>query len=129
MLFAELNKRDLLRKEEQEKMKRQQQQGKVEERNAVLAIQKELKKRKEDEERVMSAQEKEMLRAEWERQTELAKLKERQLMEKKLDVHRTIHQENEKIKKDKEEQIRKEREADRAMIERIVLKERQLAEY
>lgn len=46
-----------------------------------------------------------------------------------MDVHRTIHQENEKIKRDKEEQLRKEKEADRAMIERIVLKERQLAEY
>jgi hypothetical protein len=39
-----------------------------------------------------------MLRAEWERQTELAKLKERQKIEKKLDVHRNIHQENEQIK-------------------------------
>ena len=46
-----------------------------------------------------------------------------------MDVHRNIHQENEKIKRDKEEQLRKEKEADRAMIERIVLKERQLAEY
>jgi hypothetical protein len=59
----------------------------------------------------------------------LAKLKEKQTIEKKMDVHRTIHQENEKIKRDKEEQLRKEKEADRAMIERIVLKERQLAEY
>lgn len=70
-----------------------------------------------------------MLRAEWERQTELAKLKERQGIERKLDVHRTIHQENEKIKQDKEEEIKREKQADRAMIERIVLKERQLAEY
>jgi len=46
MLFAELNKRDILKKEEQERIKKQQQQGKVDERNAVLAIQKELKKRK-----------------------------------------------------------------------------------
>ena len=39
-------------------MKKQQKQEKVDERNAVLAIQKELKKRKEDEEKTMSAQEK-----------------------------------------------------------------------
>jgi len=48
MLFAELNKRDIRKKEEQEKIKKQQHQEKVDERNAVLAIQKELKKRKED---------------------------------------------------------------------------------
>jgi hypothetical protein len=46
MLFAELNKRDIRKKEEQERLKRQQQQEKVDERNAVLAIQKELRKRK-----------------------------------------------------------------------------------
>jgi hypothetical protein len=48
MLFAELNKRDIRKKEEQERIKKQQHQEKVDERNAVLAIQKELKKRKED---------------------------------------------------------------------------------
>ena len=42
----------------------------------------------------MSLQEKEMLREEWERQTELAKLKERQAIDKKLDIHKTIHHEN-----------------------------------
>jgi len=47
MLFSELNKRDIRKKEEQDRVKRQQQQEKVDERNAVLAIQKELKKRKE----------------------------------------------------------------------------------
>ncbi len=94
MLFAELNKRDIRKKEEQEKIKKQQHQEKVDERNAVLAIQKELKKRKEDDQRVMSVQEKEMLREEWERQTELAKLKERQAIDKKLDIHKTIHHEN-----------------------------------
>ena len=94
MLFAELNKRDIRKKEEQEKIKKQQHQEKVDERNAVLAIQKELKKRTEDDQRVMSVQEKEMLREEWERQTELAKLKERQAIDKKLDIHKTIHHEN-----------------------------------
>ena len=72
MLFAELNKRDVKKKEEQERIKKQLQQEKVDERNAVLVIQQELKKRKEDEQKYMS---------------------------------------------------------DREMIERIVAKERQLAEY
>lgn len=49
MLFAELNRRDQKKKEEMERMKQHQQKEKVEERNAILAIQKELKKRKEDE--------------------------------------------------------------------------------
>ncbi len=40
ILFAELNKRDVKKKEEAEKIKRLQQQDKVEERNAILAIQK-----------------------------------------------------------------------------------------
>lgn len=48
MLFAELNKRDLKKKEEIERLKQQQQKEKVEERNAILAVQKELKKRKEN---------------------------------------------------------------------------------
>jgi|JI9StandDraft_2_1071091.scaffolds.fasta_scaffold776678_1 hypothetical protein len=77
----------------------------------------------------MSLQEKEMLRQEWEKQTELAKLKERQAAEKQKDTLRTIHQDNEMIKLEKEELIRQEKEADRQMIERIVNKERQLAEY
>lgn len=41
-------------------------------------MQKELKKKKEEEEKVMNMQEKAMLREEWEKQTELAKLKELQ---------------------------------------------------
>lgn len=40
MLFAELNKRDQKKKEEIERLKQQQQREKVEERNAILAIQK-----------------------------------------------------------------------------------------
>jgi len=39
----------------------------------------------------MSAQEKEMLREEWEKQSELTKLKELQNFEKQKDVHRTIY--------------------------------------
>jgi len=35
-----------------------------------------------------------MLREEWEKQTELAKLKEQQTIEKQKEVHRTIHHEN-----------------------------------
>ena len=38
----------MIKKEEQERLKIQQQKQKVDERNAILAIQKELKKRKED---------------------------------------------------------------------------------
>ena len=38
----------MIKKEEQERYKIQQQKQKVDERNAILAIQKELKKRKED---------------------------------------------------------------------------------
>ena len=43
-----------------------------------MVIQQELKKRKEDEQKYMSAREKEMLRQEWEKQSELIKLKEQQ---------------------------------------------------
>lgn len=68
-----------------------------------------------------------MLREEWERQTELAKLKEKQVIEKQKDVNKILIEENERIKKDKEEKIKAEKLADREMIERIVLKERQLA--
>lgn len=46
MLFAELNKRDIKKKEEAEKMKQQIHKEKVNERNAILAIQKEMKQRK-----------------------------------------------------------------------------------
>lgn len=48
MLFAELNRRDIRKKEEIERVKKQQQVEKVEERNAILAIQKDMKKRKEE---------------------------------------------------------------------------------
>jgi hypothetical protein len=40
-----------------------------------LAIQKELKKRKEDEEKNMTVQEKQMLKSEWERQNYMLKQK------------------------------------------------------
>ena len=50
----------------------------------------------------MSAGEKEMLREEWEKQTELAKLKERQAIEHQRSTLQTIHAENELIKKEKE---------------------------
>lgn len=77
----------------------------------------------------MTGQEREMLREEWEKQTELAKMKERQNADMTKTTLRTIHSENENIKREKEEAIRREKEADREMIERIVGKERQLAEY
>ena len=44
-------------------------------------------------------------------------------------MHREIEAHNEVIRQQKEEQERIEREQDRQMIERIVAKERQLAEY
>ena len=71
----------MVKKEEQEKLKLHQQKQKVEERNAILAIQKDWKKKKEEEQKFVSAEEKEMLRMEWEKQSELAKLKEKQAME------------------------------------------------
>lgn len=46
MLFAELNKRDIKKKEETERMKAQLAKEKLNERNAILAIQKEMKERK-----------------------------------------------------------------------------------
>ena len=46
LLFAELNRRDQRKKEEIEKVKVAQQKEKVEERNAILAIQKELRNKK-----------------------------------------------------------------------------------
>lgn len=54
-------------------------------------------------------------------------MKEKQNAEMTKTTLRTIHSENEKIKLEKEEAIRREKEADRLMIERIVNKERQLA--
>lgn len=93
-MFAELNRRDMIKREEQERLKGHQQKQKVEERNAILAIQKEWKKKKEDDQKVMSVEEKEMLRMEWEKQSELAKLKERQAMEHQRSTLQTIHHEN-----------------------------------
>lgn len=119
----------MVKKEEQDRLKKQQQQQKVEERNAILGVQKEWRKRKDEEQKIMSAGEKEMLRGEWEKQTELAKLKERQAIDHQKNTLQTIHHENEKIKLQKEDIIKEEREADRLMIERIVAKEGQLAEY
>ena len=51
-----MSKRDARKKEEAERIKRQQHQEKVDERNAILAIQKDIKKRKEDEEKSINAQ-------------------------------------------------------------------------
>lgn len=84
----------MVKKEELEKLKRHEQKQKVEERNAILAIQKEWKKKKEDEQKVMSVQEKEMLRQEWEKQSELAKLKEKQAVDQQKNILQTIHHEN-----------------------------------
>ena len=50
-----------------------------------------------------------MLRQEWEKQTELAKLKERQAYDQQKNTLQTIHAENEKIKLEKEEIIRQEK--------------------
>ena len=84
----------MIKKEEQERLKLHQQKQKVEERNAILAIQKEWKKKKEDEEKFVSVEEKEMLRREWEKQSELAKLKEKQAMDHQRSTLQTIHHEN-----------------------------------
>jgi hypothetical protein len=46
MLFAELGRRELKKREQQEKEKAKEQQEKVQERNAILAIQKEMKDQK-----------------------------------------------------------------------------------
>lgn len=58
ILFAELNRRDIKKKEEAERIKQQQRKEKVNERNAILAIQKEMKQRRAEEEKMMTAKEK-----------------------------------------------------------------------
>ena len=70
-----------------------------------------------------------MLKQEWEKQNSFIKQKELSQIEKQKSIHHTIHEENQRIKIEKEEVIRQEKERDRQMIERIVQKERQLAEY
>ena len=61
-----------------EKVKARMQQEKLNERNAILAIQKEMKDRKTAEQKNIVEKEKEMLKYEWERQSELEKIKEQQ---------------------------------------------------
>ena len=56
-------------------------------------------------------------------------MKEKQALEKKMEVNADIMQNNELQKREKEEIARLERIKDREMIQRIVQKERQLAEY
>lgn len=51
ILFAELGRRELLKKEEKEREKIREQQEKVQERNAILAIQKEMKDQKNKKEK------------------------------------------------------------------------------
>ena len=70
-----------------------------------------------------------MLKEEWEKQNYLVKQKELEIAEKQKGVHLTIHEENQRIKLEKEQALREEKERDRQMIERIVHKERQLGEY
>ena len=70
-----------------------------------------------------------MLREEWEKQTELAKLKELQQINRQKEMNKNIIEENQRIRLTKEEQLKQEKEADRQMIERIVQKEQQLANY
>lgn len=59
-------------------MKAQIQKEKVNERNTILGIQKEMKQRKNLDEKRNIQKEKQMLRHEWERQSQLEKLKEQQ---------------------------------------------------
>lgn len=70
-----------------------------------------------------------MLKEEWEKQNYQVKQKELEIAEKQKGVHLTIHEENQRIKLEKEQALREEKERDRQMIERIVQKERQLGEY
>ena len=58
MLFAELAKRDVRKKEEAEKVKAQQQKEKLNERNAILAMQKEMKERRAEGEKMLNQKEK-----------------------------------------------------------------------
>ena len=128
ILFAELNKRETKKKEEAEKKKQQKHREKVKERNAILAVQKEMKENKENEERVLTARERQMLNTEWEKQSELEKLKERREYEKRRSTMLDIYETNERQKEDKENQNLDSKKRDKELIDRAVERERQVIE-
>ena len=62
MLFAELNRRQLRKKEEVERHKEREAREKVEERNAILGLQREMKQEKAKKNRELNEREKQMLK-------------------------------------------------------------------
>ena len=67
-----------------------------------------------------------MLKTEWEKQSELERMKEEQQHQKRRTAMREIYDANERQKKDKENELRLERQKDKELIDRIVEKERQI---
>ena len=87
-----------------------------------------MKERKADDEKILTVRERQMLNSEWEKQSELEKLKEKQDFERRRSVMKSIYDENEKQREDKENQNLDNKKRDKELIDRAVEKERQILE-
>ena len=102
MLFAELNRREIKKREEVEKQKTREAREKAEERNAILGLQREMKLEKAKKDKEMVDVEKQMLKEEWERDREAERQREQEAALRTKDVAKELMETNENQRKMKE---------------------------
>jgi len=133
MIYAELWKRDMLRKAQKEQEEIEDKRRKNQERNVVLGWQKEenTKVRQSEQERIEA--EKRMLKENWELEAQRQRELERRTFETNKELNNELFEHNIAQRAIKDELMRREKTSDKQMVDNIVNREKMLdhleAEY
>lgn len=126
MIYAELWKRDIQRKEQREKEEIEERKRRVEERNNVLGWQKETNHARKQDEQSQQENEKNMLRDQWKIEAERLKQQEAMQLEMNKQLNKELFDHNIAQRSIKDEVQRREKIADKIMIDQNVNKEQML---
>jgi len=126
MIYAELWKRDMLRKSQKEREEIEERRRKNEERNVVLGWQKEENSKIRQLELARIEAEKQMLKENWKDEEERQRELERRTFEINKELNRELYEHNIAQRAIKDNLIRTEKESDKKMVEDIVSREKML---
>ncbi|KAM3135735.1 hypothetical protein pb186bvf_012132 [Paramecium bursaria] len=123
MIYAELYKREIQKKERLEREKEIIQKQKLDERNQVVAVQQQLNHQNKQKTQQEIEQEKAMLRQEWQKDNERFKQAQNQYNQYKKEVHHEIAINNEQQKQFKQQQKQVEKIEDKEMVKQVLERE------
>ncbi|KAL4426282.1 hypothetical protein ABPG74_018699 [Tetrahymena malaccensis] len=126
MIYAELYKYDIKKKEKEELVKEYERKKKIDERNKVLHTQLSMNQTRRNQEKDLDSLEKMMLKEEWKKEEERHKKQQQELFQFNKDLNNEIKESNEELQRRKAYEKDIEKQQDKEMISRIITKEQML---